>query len=332
MAHELRQKVRDDVFALSGIDPILMGFNLIERRPAVDTDPPKLEAMARQWSKRIERDAAEKDRFRKQWHRYQNAFLLAVDYLHRRFPVYDETYLPSANMLATLSVFFFYYRRQPTKYQSTQIRKWFWITGVAERYSGRGYHRNIVADARLFESLARGAKKGFVFSDRLDPVIDIQGAEYASRSARTRAFFCLLASLNPRYLDNGDTIALQSKTVSHANRRDRHHIFPQAQLAHHFSAKVYNSLCNICFLVAWDNQSIGKRRPRIYLADYYERNRRQFRQIMKSHLIPVSEDSGIWERGIVGAFKQFRRSRLKLICAAFEKAAGIKLFRKELSP
>jgi hypothetical protein len=30
----------------------------------------------------------------------------AFAYLHRDFPVYDESYLPSANMLATLAVFF----------------------------------------------------------------------------------------------------------------------------------------------------------------------------------------------------------------------------------
>ena len=41
MAHELRQKVRDEVFALGGIDPILMGFNLITERPQLDGDPPK---------------------------------------------------------------------------------------------------------------------------------------------------------------------------------------------------------------------------------------------------------------------------------------------------
>ena len=47
MAQELRHLVREKVFALNGIDPILMGFNLISERPQLDSDPPKLEAMAR---------------------------------------------------------------------------------------------------------------------------------------------------------------------------------------------------------------------------------------------------------------------------------------------
>ncbi len=315
MAHELRQKVREDVFALAGIDPILMGFNLIAERPSLEGDPPKLEAMARRWSKRIERDDGERQRFRRLWHKYQTAFFSAVDYVHHRFPVHDESYLPSANMLATLATFFYHHHGQPNRQQAAEIKKWFWSTGVAQRYSGRGYHRNIVADAKLFESLARGKKKHFVFRDRLNPVLDIQGAEYASRSARTRTFFCLLASQTPRYLENGEPIPLKEKVISHANRKHRHHIFPQAQLRRHFSSRMYNSLCNICFLVSRDNEKIGKKLPRHYLEEYLNEGRGQFRRVMRSHLIPLREDSGVWDRGVVRAFKKFRTARLALICA-----------------
>ena len=58
MADELRHKIREDIFALGGIDPILMGFNLITERQSTDGDPPKLEAMASRVSKRIECDEA----------------------------------------------------------------------------------------------------------------------------------------------------------------------------------------------------------------------------------------------------------------------------------
>ena len=328
MADELRQKVRDEIFALSGVNPILMGFNLVAEALDLDGDPPKLEAMARRWSKRIEADGDEKKVFRKAWHKYQNAFRSAVDYLHHNFPVYDESYLPSANMLATLAVFFSHHPGQPNRHQRLQIRRWFWATGVGQRDSGRGYHRNIVADAKLFASLANGTNRRFQFSDRLDPVLDIQGVEYASHSARTRAFFCLLASRKPRYLENGEPISLDHGAISYANGKHRHHIFPRAQLRTHFSSRMYNSLCNICFLVAWDNGGIGMRLPRAYLNDYRENGGQHFRRVMKSHLIPTGDDSGIWDRGVVRAFRQFRQARLKVICAEFEKEAGMKLFRK----
>ncbi len=327
MAHELRQKVRDEVFALGSIDPILLGFNLAIEKPSLDGDPPKLEAMARRWSKRIERNDAVREQFKKQWHRYQNAFLSAVDYLHNRFPVHSESFLPSANLLATFSVFFFHHRGQPSKYQRNEIRKWFWATGVAKRYSGAGYHRNIVADAKLFEALACGAKRHFVLRDRLDPVLDLQTEEYNSGSARTRAFFCLLACRQPRYLENAEPIPLGTVTAF-ANKKHRHHIFPQGQLRRHFSPRIFNSLCNICFLVSRDNEMIGMRLPRSYLADYRDSGRNHFGRVMRSHLIPVGSESGVWERGTVRAFKRFRAVRLAMICKAFEKEAGIKLFRR----
>jgi len=327
MAHELRQKVRDGVFALGSVDPILMGFNLVTVKQSLDSDPPKLEAMARRWSRRIDQDDMAREDFKKQWDNYQNAFLSAVDYIHRYFPVHNESFLPSANMLATLSVFFFYHRGQPSLYQRNEIRKWFWATGVAKRYSGAGYHRNIVGDAKLFEALACGTKRHFLFKDRLDPVLDLQAEEYNSGSARTRAFFCLLATLHPRYLENAEPIPL-GPVIAFANRKHRHHIFPQGQLRQYFPPRVFNSLCNICFLVSRDNEMIGMRLPRKYLADYRDLDRKHFPQVMRSHLIPVGSESGVWEHGTIGAFKHFRTERLALICKAFEKEAGITLFRK----
>lgn len=327
MAELLRHKIREAQFALAGIEAILMGFNLIEERPSLDSDPPKLEALGRRWSRLIERDEGERERFRRQWHLFQEAFLKAVEYLRDRFLVRDESYLPSANMLATLAVFFYHHPGPPNRVQGRELRKWFWATGVGQRYSGRGYHRNLVADARLFESLARGGRRKFTFPDRLDPVLDIQAAEYSARSARTRAFFCLLAARAPRYLENGEPIPL-GQVISHSNRKHRHHVFPQAQLKNHVSARTYNSLCNICFLVSRDNLKIGMRLPRNYLAEYRAEGRPQFQKVMKSHLIPAGSGAGVWERGVVKAFKQFRAQRLRLICGEFEKAAGIKLFRR----
>jgi hypothetical protein len=328
MAQELRQQVRENVFDLATIDPILFGFNLISERPELDSLAPKLDVMAQRWSKRIEENPAALALFKKQWHKYRTAFLSAVDYLHHKFPVYNESFLPSANMLATLSVFFYHHAGQPSPFQAGEIRKWFWTTGVAKRYSGSGYHRNIVADSVFFESLALNKKKYFTFKDYLDPVYDLQNEVYNSGSSCSRAFFCLLAAQNPRYLEGGEFIPLDRATASHSNRKHRHHVFPQAQLRPLFRPRFFNSLCNICFLVSRDNQKIGHSLPRTYLPQYKKASRSIFARVMKSHLIPVGNEGGVWHPGTKVAFKKFRAERLTLICKAFEKEAGIKLFRK----
>ena len=193
MAEQLRYEIRERGFKLKAIDPILMGFSLVTERS--EGDPPKLEAMARRWSKRIESDDTERKAFVHRWHRYKNALFSAFNYLRNRFTVDDESYLPSANMLATLAVFFlFTIRGNPGASQAAEIRKWFWATGIAKRYSGAGYHRNIARDAKLFQDIGGGKKRLFKLDDLLDPILDVQAEEYKASSARTRNFFCLSRS------------------------------------------------------------------------------------------------------------------------------------------
>lgn len=326
MATDLRDELANGGLELAAIDPLLMGFNLVTERQQRGGDPPKLEVMARRWSRELQKRESAKRKFQRAWDRYKKSVLAAADYLHSVFPVRDESYLPSGNMLATLAVFFFHHPKRPSRFQATEIRKWFWATGVAQRYTGRGYHENIVGDALFFKSLAEGHRTRFTFKERLDPVLDLQTTQYSSGSARTRAFFCLLSSLNPCYLDDGNPLPLDDRVFSHTNRKHRHHLFPRAHLRKHMLPRAYNSLVNVCYLVAQDNQSIGHKLPRKYLAAYRDDCRRRFSTVMRSHLIPVHNESGVWDRSVRAGFKRFRAQRLAMICRAFETAAGLKLF------
>jgi hypothetical protein len=94
-----------------------------------------------------------------------------------------------------------------------------------------------------------------------------------------------------------------------------------------FTTKQANSLCNLCYIVAEENQSIGSNKPRVYLAKY--KKRKQFAKVMKSHLIPYKSDSGLWSGNIKRGYRRFQVQRLEAIRKAFEKEAGIKLFRED---
>ena len=73
IADQLRQKFREANFELGSVDPILMGFNLVTEELQPEGDPPKLERMARRWSKKIENDESSRKEFQTIWHRYQDA-------------------------------------------------------------------------------------------------------------------------------------------------------------------------------------------------------------------------------------------------------------------
>ena len=93
------------------------------------------------------------------------------------------------------------------------------------------------------------------------------------------------------------------------------------------SGRDVNSICNICFIVAQHNQSIGSKRPSAYLEEF--RRRKHFARVMHGHLIPHRSDSPVWDDNIRRAFREFSKHRLKLICEAFETRAMMRLFRRE---
>jgi hypothetical protein len=79
--------------------------------------------------------------------------------------------------------------------------------------------------------------------------------------------------------------------------------------------------------VARENQSIGSKRPAVYLEEFC--HRKSFSKVLRSHLIPHFKGSGIWDRNVQRGFKRFQNERLGLICTAFQREAGITLFTKE---
>lgn len=275
--------------------------------------------------RKLRKDKKEKGRFSKTWGYLESALGKAVDYLRGNFGVINRGFLPSDNMLATLTLFFYWNGAQPNGRQKAELRKWFWATAVGQRYAGRGYRDNILADVKFFERLARHGNARFHFPEKVFKS-DLRKADYSRRSGISDAFFCLLALRQPRYIENGDPIPLQEYSAR-SNKSNKHHIFPIARLRHHgFTRKEYNSVCNICLVVAEDNQRIGHKRPASYLGEF--RRRKHFPRFMRSHLIPHHAESGLWSRDLRRGYKKFLRGRLDAICGAFEREAAIRLFQE----
>ena len=113
-----------------------------------------------------------------------------------------------------------------------------------------------------------------------------------------------------------------------ANRKDRHHIFPRGLLAAlGIPAKLYNSICNICLLTAEENQSIGNRRPRLYLGEA-KRTGTYFSRKVTRHLIPVQDSGGVRFQDAKKGFTRFLKGAdgSNLRCFG-RRRLGICLFR-----
>lgn len=207
--------------------------------------------------------------------------------------------------------------------------KWFWATSTGSRYSGRDFNRSVPADLKFFKALARNQAHRFRYDPQVE-IVDIRKAQYASRTAITSAVYCMLLLRKPVYLlGKGLNDIPVQRYSTRANRKDRHHIFPRQPLANAgIPAKLYNSISNVCLLVAEENQTIGSKQPRRYLGGL-ERPGFSFKRKMDRHLIPVDESSGLWNRNLRRGFSRFIQARTKLLCKSLEQQAGIRLFRTE---
>jgi hypothetical protein len=319
-SNEVRHGLR---CGFDGIEPdvVLSSFALIRGETEISE-----RAIAR-----VVRHAEENDDGERWFKRHVRAMKLAIEhavaYLTDDLKVFTFALLPSQNMVSLLALFFFHQGRgRPNAVQRRELRKWFWATAVGQRYSGRGFRTNIASDAKFFTRLGRSKTGRFTIAEPLSPH-DLRIADYSRRSSLTDAFYLMLAARQPCYLEDGEPIPID-ETSARANAKQRHHIFPRALLKRqNMPDRDANSICNICFIVAQHNQSIGSKRPSVYLEDF--RRRKHFGRVMNGHLVPHRSDSPVWDDNIRRAFREFSAQRLKLICAAFETRAGMKLFRRE---
>lgn len=293
----------------------------------LDVGERAFEAVAKNWDGKIKRDPSVLKQFTKLWDRQSKAILRAIDCLRKDFFVLDDGLLPSENMVSTLAVFFYHHAALATPRQQTEIKKWFWATAVGQRYSGRGFRDNILRDAKFFEHLARGGKNArFRFEDRVDR-IDLQRASYGRRSSIADGLYCLLISQKPSYLKNGSPM-LVDEYASPANRKHKHHIFPKGLLSRqNVSLSRANSIVNLCFICGEENSLFGSKKPFKYLEEF--QRKRYFARVMRGHLIPYDQKSGLWDIRVTRGYQSFLKARTRLLCRSFEKAAGMKLFRAE---
>ena len=191
---------------------------------------------------------------------------------------------------------------------------------------GRGYRPNLLADAAFVKRLAENPRAHLPSMPKI-PGHVLRSIDYSRPGPISNAFFCLLRSNKPRYLEDGSEIPL-GEISSRRNRSDKHHVFPRALLRRNgFESDRANSILNICYLVARENQSVGQQAPRKYLEEV-PRSARVRNSALRSHLLPNTTDSGLWDRSVKRGFKAFREERESILKMAFDKKAGVGLFER----
>lgn len=272
--------------------------------------------------KKFKKNKSVKSQFKKEWKKFNKAFSLTVDFLADSFGISNYSLLPSDNIFTMLSLFFYMNNGNPSSSQKREIRKWFWHTALGERYSGSAFSRNITKDIIFFTKLVNKENYKYSIDEKINPN-ELLKKDYAkTNQSAVAAFYLFLRANKPKYLEMGYPMILDN-ALALSNRKDKHHIFPKALLSRRkIKSKWNNSLLNICFLAANENQSINDDKPQNYLGEY--RRKRHFKKVMRSHLIPVASDSGVWEDNLRNGFKLFLNQRANRILNSMTKLTDVK--------
>jgi hypothetical protein len=313
---DLRDRTQKDI-----IQPLKSVFG-----PVAETNIPQ--ALALNIRKRTEHEtqmSLETAEVQTVWGRTVECFKLAVDFVHSNLGVKRSDFLPYNAMLPVLAHYFYVGETNSilSPAHREQLERWFWRVAFSERYSGASQTR-MTEDAAMMRALAVDNKP--MDLDRIPVPLDekalIQASMRSTTSALRNGILCLLNVLRPLHFVNQTEISVTGDYFSKFTRAERHHIFPIAFLQERgFRTRDIHRIPNFCFIPTDLNQQISNKAPSEYFAALREKygDSGDFEKVMRTHLIPVGEDSGIW----TDDYNLFLSQRARLLLNEIRALCGL---------
>ena len=257
------------------------------------------------------------------WNDTVECFKLAVDFVKQNLGAARADFVPYPAMLPILNHFFFRAAAAPKAIHSIEHRRqleyWFWRVAFGERYSGASQTR-MNEDARWIRQLLANSEACPEFTIAGDR--RLLSARMSQTSAIRNGLLCLLHTLSPLDFRNQQKVALKGEHFSKFTLAERHHIFPVGFLKQQgFDAKRVHTIANFCFISSSTNKWISDRAPSEYMREIRNMysNEDKFRSVMRTHLIPVEEDSGLW----TDDYERFLKQRTSLLMREIRIRCGI---------
>lgn len=241
---------------------------------------------------------------RDNWSSFCESLKKSIDFLATELNCVNSDFLPYPQQLIAISKFYSL-NGQKNAENVMHLKKWFWKTSFSNRYSTGQTTTKMNSDIKNMQSLIAGdtsVMDGYAYTVTDDELITIK---FSKRNPTTRAFLLFMAQFSPKDLIKNTAIDLD-RALSEYNRKEYHHIFPNAFLKKqgHSSDKIF-SLVNFCFLPSESNKQISRKAPSDYFFNLIPQNK--FSDILESNLIPIKKD--IYQRN---DFIEFLKKRAEL--------------------
>ena len=176
----------------------------------------------------------------------------------------------------------------PTSSQLAELKKWFWKTSFSNRYSTGMTTEKMNAD---IERIIEIRNNNFEIVSKISYTVsknELIETKFSKANSLTRAFLLLMAQKRPLDLIKSTKIDIVN-SLSKYNRKQFHHIFPNAYLKNQgFPIYKIFSITNFCFLPADSNKKISMKSPSEYFFSLIPSD--QFVKILESNIIPLKKE------------------------------------------
>ena len=251
------------------------------------------------------------EQVRDNWEGFCEALRKAIDFIASDLNCMHLDFLPWQQQIIGL-VKFFGIDGMPNANQLKELKKWFWKTSFSNRYStGQTTEKMNFDIDRIIEIRANN----FIEVNKVRYSVtkgEIIETKFSKANPLTRALLLLMAQHQPLDLIKNSKIDI-SISLSKYNRKQYHHIFPNAFLKKQgFPAGKIFSLANFCFLPSDSNKKISKKSPSVYFFTLIPQD--NFNDILSSNLIPLTKDLYVNDN-----YNDFLDKRAELIINEIDK-------------
>ena len=281
----LRKRIDNDV-----IEPLEdKGFGIIKRETVAEAVSLAIEGK----SDTNTQKSLDSDKVNENWVDIKDAVMNSVNYIMRNYNIQRVEFLPFESLIAIIA--YYLYKAEEDTVKSAhqdQIDKYFWRIVCSDHWS-KARQSTLSSDTEIIDNIIEGHSVDINFTPVINPQKLKEGNIKRSKSHVRNAFLCILANCKPLSFEDGSPISLTNDHFT-SFRLENHHIFPNNFLRQTgWSKEMRKSIVDITFLPQTINQEIKDSAPSEYFSKYADRD--DFDEIMRSHLIPSTEESAIWD-------------------------------------
>ena len=248
------------------------------------------------------------------WEKAIESVRKTIDFMKNNLGVKRYEFLPYRDLIPVIAYFYFKLGKM-SPMQKSKIEEWFWKVSFSERYSTTTFTR-MGEDRALFDKIIQGLDVKIDYPININ-MGKIKAVSMGRKSAIRNSILCILATKNPRNFRDNSNIPLDKDYFSEFSSSEKHHIFPKSYLRKQ-KIKEENTIVNFCFIPSELNKEISDKKPSNYF-DRYKKENKEFFETLKTHLIPVNNESGIW----TDEYHKFLDQRAELIEREVKKLVGI---------